>query len=149
LRDEALDVPGALECGGGGLVRRSPLLAGDRVLDSSGAADQDEATDVEIRARNDMKGDAGPEGVAEEVATNSADRSNDGIAHQGSRRRQVSAHRVRTGVAGQIEADERVVLRQQIAEGSPQARCLREAVQKDNRRSGTRTALFDMEWHAW
>ena len=50
---------------------------------------------------------------------------------------------------GQIDADEDVVLRQEVAEGSPQARRLGEAVQQDHRRTGARAALFDMEWHAW
>ena len=65
--DEGLDISRRLECGRGGLVRLSPLLAGDRVLDPSGAADQDEAADIEVRAGHDMEGHAGAEGVAEKV----------------------------------------------------------------------------------
>jgi hypothetical protein len=146
--NERLDVPGLLEGGGGAPVGLSPFLAGDPVLDAPRAADQDEATDVEIRARYDVQRHARPERVAEEITTVSADRGDDGIAHQGGGRGQVGAHRIRSSVARQVEGDEDMILRQQIAEGSPQTCGLGEPVKKDNRRSGTRAALFDMEWHA-
>ena len=147
--DEGVDVPRVLECRGDAIVGLSPRFAGERVLDASGAADQDESTDVEVRGRHHVKGDTRPEGVAQEVTTAVADRGGDGIAHQRSRCRQVGAHRVRPGMARQVDADEDMVLGQMIAEGSPQPRRLRESVQEDNRLSGTRTALFDMEGHAW
>ncbi len=149
LFDEGLDVPGIFERCGDALIRRPPLFAGHRVLDASGAADQNESTDVEVRTCHHMKGDTRPEGVAQEVTTAGADGGGDGIAHQRCRRRQVGAHGIRSGVTRQVESDQDVVLRQQIAEGPPQSSRLGESVQKDNRRRGPRTALVDMEWHAW
>ena len=131
------------------LVGLSALLPGDRILHSTRGADQDEAADIEIRARRDVEGHARSEGVAQEVTAASADRCRDGIAHQGGRRRQVGAHGVRSGVAGQVDADEGMILGQEIAECSPQAPGLGESVQKDHGRSRTRTALFDLECHAW
>ena len=149
LLDESLDISRILECRRGGLVRFSPLLAADRVLHAPGAADQDEPTDIEVRAGHDMKGDPRAEGVAQEITRAGADRGEDGIAHQSRCRREIGAHRVRSSVAGQVDADESAVLRQKIAEGTPQTPRLCETVQKDERRSGARTALFDLESHAW
>ena len=135
--DEGLDVPRLLECVGGAPVGLSAFLAGHRVLDAARAADQDEATDIEIRARHDVKSDTCAERVAEEVTTVRADRGDDRIAHQGSGPGQIGADSVRSSVTGQVEGDEDMVLRQQIAEGSPQTRRLGESVQQNNRRSGS------------
>ena len=65
--DEGLDVPRGLECRRRGLVRLAPLPAGAGVLDPTGAADQDEATDIQVRAGRDVQGHPGAERVAQEI----------------------------------------------------------------------------------
>ena len=51
----------------------------------------------------------------------------------------------RIAVTGEVHRHQGARRGQQVREGTPEARRLREAVQKHQRR--TRTAHFDMEWH--
>jgi hypothetical protein len=51
-------------------------------------------------------------------------------------------------MAGQVDTDECVVVRQDVTEGSPQACRLGETMQQDHWSAGARTALFNMERHA-
>lgn len=85
------------------------------------------------------------ERVAEERSGLAAQGVCHGFGHQVCGRRKIGSHVARTAVTGQIDGDERVVVCQQVAEGTPQSPRLGESVEQ--REGRTRTADLDMEWH--
>jgi hypothetical protein len=72
-------------------------------------------------------------------------RGPDGLTHQLGRGREVGPYRIGAGVAREIDPDQRGVLGQRVAAGTPQAGGLGEAVQEHQGRA--RPAYFDMERH--
>ena len=104
-----------------------------------------QATDLQVGPGGHVECHTGPEGVPEQIARLRPDAGGDRVAHEVGRGRQVGPHLVRAGVPGQVEGDQGVVPGQKVAEGAPQARRLREAVQQDQGWAGS--ALFDMEGH--
>jgi len=146
--DERRDVTRGLQFRCCRLVRRTPGVTGRRVLNAPRPTDQNETADGQIGAGDDVQGDAGSERVTEKVTRTPSDGCPDGVAHQPGRRREVGAYVARAGMAGQVDTDECAVVRQEVAEGPPQACRLGESMQQDHRRAGARTALFDMDWHA-
>ena len=67
------------------------------------------------------------------------------LRHETGCRRQVG-RTTRIAVSRQVDGDQRVRLGQELAEATPEASRLGEAVQHHQRRPGT--AHVDMEWHA-
>ena len=92
-----------------------------------------------------MESHPGTERVTQQITGGVADGGPDGLGHQRGGRRKIGPHRVRAGMTGQVDADQRVVLRHQIAEGTPQAGGLGESVEKDQGWPGP--THLDMERH--
>ena len=78
-----------------------------------------------------MESYPGTERVTQQITGGVADGGPDGFGHQRGSRRKIGPHLVGARVAGQVDADQHVVLRHQIAEGTPQAGGLGESVEED------------------
>ena len=142
---EVLDVAGSLEGVRLGHVAQAPALALRRILDPSGGAEQDHASDRQIRVAGDVQRDTCPERVAEHVARRLADAGPHGIRHEPGRVVKSRAHGVGPAVPREVNRHQQVGLGQLLAEAAEEPAGLREAVQEDQWCS--RAPHLGMEWH--
>ena len=145
LLDEARDVARGLEPVRQLGIRSAAPFTRFGVLHARGRPDHDHSVDLQLVAGGNVEGDTRAQGVSEQVASCTSELLSDDVCHETGRVREIGAHRVGSRVARQVQADERAVRLQLLAEAAPEPAGLGEPVEHHEGRA--RSAHLDVKWH--